>query len=129
MASGDAPKNERTIRVLRGEVDDANLQKICSLIADENDNVIGLKLRFNTPQNDRWSVEVQDEGGGYVFDGEIELNVSDGAYWVNGALSLDGFWLVKYGGMHQGILSFGLQQVDEAQIRLNTGIKLVERDV
>jgi hypothetical protein len=31
--------------------------------------------------------------------------------------------------MHQGILSFGLQQVDEAQIRLNTGIKLVERDV
>lgn len=129
MASGDAPKDERTITVLRGEVDDVNLQQVSSLIADANDNVIGLKLRFNPPQNDRWSVEIQDEGGGYVFDGEIELNVSGGACWVNGALSLDGFWLVKYGGMHQGILSFGLQRVDEAQIRLNTGIRLVERGV
>lgn len=129
MASGVAPKDERIITVLKGEVDDANLQRVSSLIADANDSVIGLKLRFNTPGNDQWSVAVQDDDSGYIFDGEIELNVSGGAFWVNGALSLDGFWLVKYGGMHQGILSFGLQPVDEAQIRLNTGIRLVEQSV
>lgn len=84
MASGTAPKEKRTITVLRGEVDDANLERVSSMIADANDNVIGLKLRFNPPRNDSWSVEVQDECGGDIFDGEIELNVSGGTYWVHG---------------------------------------------
>lgn len=129
MASGATATDGRTITVLSGEVDDANLQRVCLLIADAKDQVIGLKLRFNPPVTDRWSVEIQSVGDGYIFDGEIELIVSGGANWINGALALDGFWLVKYGGMHQGVLSFGLHPVDEAQIRLNIGVRLAHKAI
>ena len=44
-----------------------------------------------------------------------------------GMFTLDGIYIVKAGGMHQGIASFGLQPVDEATVRLNPSVKIVER--
>jgi len=49
--------------------------------------------------------------------------IDDGRFEHSGYV-LDGFYRVKSGGVHQGTSSFGLSSVDEAQIRLNGGLKI-----
>ena len=52
---------------------------------------------------------------------------------INGGLSrqwamwrADGFYLVKSGGMQQGVCSVGLMSTDEALIRLNPAVKIIK---
>lgn len=41
----------------------------------------------------------------------------------------DGFFLIKYGSMNQGILFFHGKEVSEEMILMNPALKLVERSV
>jgi len=76
------------------------------------------------------SIGQQVAAAAYLFDGqEVELNVDQGATWLHGSIVFDGFYLIKYGGTHQGILSFGLKQVDEATVILNPAIQVVDQAV
>jgi hypothetical protein len=56
---------------------------------------------------------------------EVELVINGGVHWQHGGWNVDGFYLVKPGGLHQGISSFGLMQTDEAAVRLNPAVRFV----
>lgn len=130
MAATPAIAQTRTITRLTGEVTSANFTAFCGVVADAVDRVIGLKVQIDSPLPDPQDSELQDSGAVYLFDGEeIELNADKGAIWLHGSIVFDGFYLIKYGGMHQGILSFGLQQVDEAAVILNPAIRVVDQAV
>ncbi len=127
MTATPAIAQTRELTRFTGEVTSANFVSFCGLVADAVDTVIGLKLQIDSPQPDPRAAELQDGGSVYLFDGEeIELNADKGGSWLHGSVVFDGFYLIKYGGMHQGILSFGLQQVDEASIILNPAIRIVD---
>lgn len=130
MAGTPALAQTRTITRLTGQVTSANFTTFCGLVSDALDKVIGLKVQIDSPLPDPQDTKLLNEGGAYLFDGEeIELNADKGAIWLQGSIVFDGFYLTKYGGMHQGVLSFGLQQVDEATVILNPAIRVVDRAV
>lgn len=125
-----AVAQSRTVTRLTGEVTRANFVTFCATVADAVDKVIGLKVQIDSPQPNPRGAELGDNGEVYLFDGEeVELNADKGGVWMHGSIVFDGFYLVKYGGMHQSILSFGLQQVDEAAIILNPAVQVVDQAV
>lgn len=128
LAATPAIAQSLTVTRLTGEVTSANFTAFCGLVADAVDKVIGLKVQIDSPLPDPQDTELLDGGAAYLFDGEeIELNADKGVIWLHGSIVFDGFYLIKYGGMHQGILSFGLQQVDEATVILNPAIRVVDQ--
>lgn len=130
MAAAPALAQTSTITRLTGQVTSANFANFCGLVSDAVDKVIGLKVHIDSPLPDPQDTKLLDEGGAYLFDGEaIELNADKGAIWLHGSIVFDGFYLIKYGGMHQGIMSVGLQQVDEATVILNPAIRVIDQAV
>ena len=124
----------RHIRRLAGELTRENYDLFSRVVFEELNNVIGLDLMIQ-PTPDR-SVE---EAESFVVhhDGNrlITYKVTDAGgceILVNGGLSrqwamwrADGFYLVKSGGMQQGICSVGLIATEEALIRLNPAVKII----
>jgi hypothetical protein len=57
---------------------------------------------------------------------ELVVNGSVGTTWD--MWRIDGFYLIKSGGMHAaGALSWGAEPVDEAAIRLNPNLHIIRR--
>jgi hypothetical protein len=112
--------------------------RFLQLVSRNVDKVIGLKV-YVDPNTDE-----QFERDGYLaLYSENQLSVSKGPPGIGGGgievvknglidrtmgfYVIDGFFIVKGGGVHQGVASFGLQPVDEAAVRLNPAVKLIER--
>jgi hypothetical protein len=56
-----------------------------------------------------------------------ELVINGAFRWEQGAYVVDGFFLVKSGGMHQGVVSLGLQPVEEAILQSSAKIAILEQ--
>lgn len=115
------------IPVYSGQVTFENSERLTTAVANRVDTIIGVKLTVDptdarSPEGylvDRMS----DDGGAYVSRtqgnmGGIQINVPS-AYWRHGSYVIDGFFVVKYGGMGQGIMGYQLQPVDEAVVLLS----------
>ncbi len=123
----------RHVRHLRGELTRENYNRFSEVIFDEINSIIGLDLMI---QETSGSGE-EEEHFSVAHDGErlITYLTSAGGgveILINGGLSrqwamwrADGFYLVKSGGMQQGICSVGLLPADEALIRLNPAVRIV----
>lgn len=96
-------------------------------VARNLDRVIGLKI----------SAEPSDHASGFYCgvsdrqfvtymppNAQTEIVANEGFRWEHGAYVFDGFFLVKSGGMHQGTISYGLEPVSEAVVRLGRGITI-----
>ncbi|MBX9574141.1 MAG: hypothetical protein K2X07_00690 [Caulobacteraceae bacterium] len=114
-----------TVPMLVGEVGAPNLKRLCARIADAQDQVIGMKLTVENISLPRLKAEIE-EGDVYLFAEDVEVVGTDVAIWLHGSIVFDGFFIPKFGGMHQGTLSYGLAPVDEALVRLNSEVRLVE---
>jgi hypothetical protein len=121
----------RHVRVLEGSITAENFDRVAEIVMDELHDVIGLQLRQEVWPDDTdppLQVYSMDTGRLVIFkrDGtEVELVINGGIAWQHGGWNIDGFYMVKPGGTHQGVSSFGLIQTDEAAVRLNPAIRLV----
>lgn len=131
MLHPDAPQ---VVLRLTGTATAANVPELVDAAADTVDGCLGMRIAFEpTPPGGReYSVS------GYTFDDQVvifradefagtELVINGNIEWQHGAYVVDGFFLVKPSGMHQGVASFGLMTVDEAAVRLSPKLKIVER--
>lgn len=126
----------RTVIEYSGHVNARTANRFAQLISRNVDRVIGLKITVEPSDNSdssRNGYIAEADGPQFVLsksdlqNGGIEV-VTNGAVGRSGGMfMLDGIYVVKSGGMHQGIASFGLQPVDEASVRLNPSIKFLER--
>lgn len=126
----------RTVIEYSGEVNERTADRFAQVISNNVDRVIGLKITVQPGDNSDFSRSgylAEVDGPQFVLsksdpqNGGIEV-VTNGAVGRSGGMfMLDGIYVVKSGGMHQGIASFGLQPVDEASVRLNPSIKLMAR--
>jgi len=128
----------RTVVTYTGAVNVHTADRFLDLISRNVDKVIGLKVYIdpNTDEQfehdgylalyveDQLSVSKGPPGGG---GGGIEVVKNGPIDRTMGFYVIDGFFIVKAGGVHQGVASFGLQPVDEAAVRLNPAVKLGER--
>lgn len=121
-----------TLLRMTGTVTADNAAAFTEFVAKHQDKVIGLQVRIapGTPTDftaKHYLAEV-DERLFVVFkrgadEGGIEVVApKDEAGWLHGEYVLDGFYVVKSGGMHQGTLSYGLEKTDEGIIRTNPNV-------
>ncbi|AXS42284.1 hypothetical protein [Breoghania sp. L-A4] len=124
------------IHRVNGTVTDDNFAALEGFLSDSVDSIVGLKVSFEDGSGSR-DGQVQAYVDGEMFvtykpgpDMETEIVATQGHSLQHGFHVFDGFFLVKYGGMNQGISSLSLQAVDEAQILLSGArVEDVEIDV
>ncbi|MBL6458310.1 hypothetical protein JMJ55_23505 [Belnapia sp. T6] len=119
------------ISQLEGALTQENFAQFEEFISDNLDKVIGLKLSAaaNTGRSGLQVTETNGQVAIYLPHdpkrvGSIEVVANSGYRWEHGGYVFDGFFLVKSGGMHQGIISYGLLPVSEAQVRLTPGLSI-----
>jgi len=132
-----AKATARTVIQYSGQVNERSANRFAEVISRNVDRVIGLKVAIEPSEEasfSRTGYIAEIDGRQFVMSksdprngGGIEV-VTNGAVGRDaGMFKLDGIYIVKAGGMHQGVASFGLQPVDEATVRLNPSVKIVER--
>jgi len=110
------------------QIDDgAGLDKLGDAV--DLDTIVGLKLWIEPAEDDAvgYGTSTDDEDGRLTVWGEhYEINIPKGAWrWEHGAYVVDGFFIPKSGGMHQGIVSMGLEPVDEGRVRTSPNYRVV----
>jgi hypothetical protein len=114
-----------------GIVSRANFGGLISFMLNSVDNIVGLQLFV--PANDAFDkgvVTTDSDRMLSIFNrgSDVEIAVSSGYTYRGGDFVLDGFFLAKYGGMHQGIHSVGLSATDESAVLLS-GREVRELDI
>jgi hypothetical protein len=129
----------KSVVLLTGSVDAANAAHFTKFVSDNLDAVVGVKIDVSPSDDEdferqRYLASADDDMLAiFKGDGEhggIEVVVPKGSYgWQHGHHTVDGFFVVKSGGMHQGTLSYGLTPTDEGVIRTNPGVRIVEQEL
>ncbi len=144
-SSGEAQKRKltrapaaRTVIIYTGEVNAKTADRFLSTMANNVDKVIGVKVLVQPSRDgehertgylasysdDQLAISKSDPKG---MEGGTEVVKNGLVQRMMGGYSIDGMFIVKPGGLNQGIASFGLEPVDEATVRLNPAVRLVER--
>jgi hypothetical protein len=116
---------------VRGTVTSSNFAGLASFMLNSVDSIVGLGLFI--PANDSFGkgIVTTDSGEMLAIFGkgyDVEIAVSSGYFYRSGNFVLDGFFLAKYGGIHQGTQSVGLSATDESAVLLS-GRKIKELDI
>jgi len=127
MASESRPAALPPVQRLVGNIIATNAVRALAMIADNQDKIVGLQVNVaggSDEQFAKFGYLVSNDEPAYFLvsagkDGGYEVLIKDGYRWEHGGYVIDGFYLVKSGGMHQGTLSYGLEPVSEAAVRLN----------
>lgn len=121
----------RHIRKLQGDITGDNAERLFELLVEECDRVVGVQVHLNPSEDWSEGLQVGDHNAPgetltvYKANGHTEININDGFRREHGGWAVDGFYLVKPGGMFQGVCCFGLLPVDEAAIFLNPAVRVV----
>lgn len=127
---------QRLVVRFTGSIDSSNAAAFTKAVAGEVDKVIGLAVRIEPSQDGDLPTKgyIAEGGEGFLLfkrsspdEGGIEIVSSRQTALLHGELVLDGFFVVKSGGMHQGTVSFGLEPTDEGAVRLNPALQIVEK--
>lgn len=144
-AASAAPRHHATgvIPKYVGEVNADNAARFLDNVAGRIDKIVGLKVIIE-PSTDAdfrrkgylamkdgrlFSVSATPTGGPGQSGGVEMVAPADEVGLMNGGFSLDGFYVIKNGGMHQGTVSVGLEKVDEGAVLLSTKFRVVETAV
>lgn len=129
-----AAKPKEIVRV-SGTVTPRNYKGLETFLLNSIDKLIGLKLRFDANED-----AGRNEVAAYVEDGlflaylreeesESQITAKDSvASFQHGGYVLDGFFVVKYGGMNQGIQALVLEPSDEGAV-LASGVRVKDIDI
>jgi len=129
------PIKAKTLVVYNGTVDAGSAERLLELIGNSTDEVIGLRLIVEPSKESDERYFTHRDGSqlnitaGNPLDAPRELIVNGpvGTTWA--MWQVDGFYLIKFGGMHAaGAMSYGASAVDEATVRLNPNLSIVQRD-
>ncbi|MEJ2818507.1 DUF2939 domain-containing protein [Caulobacter sp. CCG-8] len=122
-----APAAEQMTR-LSGEVDAAHAEAFLSKVADHLDGIVGVQVWIEPSEGPEATYQVGQDDDRLVISNETyELLAPKGAWrWEHGRYVVDGFFLVKNGGVHQGVSSLGLEAVSESAVRLKPNLTVVD---
>ena len=137
-----APKSGRAAVIPKfvGTVNAGNALRFLGGITDRVDKIVGLQV-FIEPSSDEtfrkkhYSVDEDERqfsisSGATGDSGGLEMVApAEEVQFLHGSYVLDGFYVVKSGGMHQGTASVGLEKVNEGAVLLSTKFRVVEKGV
>jgi hypothetical protein len=110
-----APELARTedafIYRVGGTATEENFPALAALMMNSVDQFVGLKLIVPVTNAGDGSISSEESDGALSIwqqGGDVNLHFSSGYRKQGNAYYFDGFYKVKYGGMHQGINGLGL---------------------
>lgn len=127
--AGAARAEDTFIYRVRGTISAGNFGGLAAFMMNSVDQFVGLRLAAPVGKNGELFAEESD-GVLSIWrrGGDVNLAFSSGFRKVAKAYSLDGFYRVSYGGMHQGINGLGLAPATLADIE-KTGKPVKELDI
>jgi hypothetical protein len=111
LSLASAAAAQREIVVLKGKITAKNYFAFERFVTGSLDKVVGLKVQVDkSPEGAKLSAEADKDGQFVIYmpRGEhvrVEIVANEGHRYEHGAYVFDGFFLVKSGGVHQGIRS------------------------
>ena len=130
-ASGPSARQRvATIPKYVGRITPRNVGILLTDVAARRDRIIGLQIQiapsgpgdpkgYIVDRDDRLFVISADVKTTFADDGLEVVAPKDEASFLHGWWILDGFYVVKSGGIHQGAASFGLEKVNEGAVLLS----------
>ena len=122
-----ADAQQSAIEELHGSLTLRSYPALEAFVLRNVDKVVGMKITA-APSDQRPGLYVGVSNGQFVTyrtpTTPIELVAMAGFRYEHGQYVFDSFFIIKSGGMHQGTLSFGLEQVPEATVRLAAGVRI-----
>lgn len=115
---------------IAGEVTAKNFDAFAAFAMDSVDQFVGLKVSFPEGDKDNLIVEESDKLLlAYRRKGDVQLSFPSGYRAAYGKFHVEGYYRVKYEGMHQGINTVSLTPARSMDVEA-TGkpVKLVEID-
>lgn len=131
LSSKVANAGQSKVYLVNGFISASNYKGFEQFLFNSMDTIIGLKVDFSANENaseGEVSANATDnQFVAYLFvpNAESEIVATENFQYLHGNFVIDGFFVVKSGGMHQGTISLYLQKTDEAQVRLSSA-KIVE---
>ena len=131
-AIGPAQAVERKIPQLSGTLTESTYPEFEKFIDDHVNKVVGLKITVERSASDAAPLQASADNGQLVVylnstpdePSESEIVAGNGFSYQGGSYILDGLFIVKNGGMHQGVISYSLRKTDESAAKLDPPIKL-----
>ena len=123
---------ERKIAQLRGTLTESNYPEFEKFVDDHVGKVIGLKIIVERTGSDAAPLQASADNGQLVVylkstpdePSESEIVAGNGFTYHNGSYVIDGLFIVKNSGMHQGVVSYSLKETNESATKLDPSIKL-----
>jgi hypothetical protein len=120
---------ERKIPQLQGTLTEDTYPDLEKFVDDHVNKVVGLKITVERSGSDAAPLQASEDNGQLVVylkstpdePSESEIVAGNGFTFRNGSYVLDGLFMVKNGGTHQGVVSYSLKKMNEAA--LDTSIK------
>jgi hypothetical protein len=123
---------ERKIQQLSGALTESTYPELESFIEDHVNKVIGLKITVERSGTDDGPLQASADNGQLVVylkstpdePSESEIVAGKDFSYNNCSYLLDELFIVKNGGMNQGVVSYSLQRAKESAGKLDPSIKL-----
>lgn len=122
---GLAQAREIIIERLSANIDPANVGKLDGLWCANVDKIVKISIGVDWPP-DKTDVETDGYKRLIFWDDQDEHLFPDGSYsYQHGTYVIDGYFIARSGGIHQGVSSLYFERVDDAQVLLNPAVKEV----
>lgn len=122
---------ERKIPQLWGTLTESTYPEFEKFVDDHVNKVIGLKITVERSASDAAPLQASADNGQLIVylnstpdePSESEIVAGNGFSSHNGSYVLDGLFIVKNSGMHQGVISYSLKKTDESAAKPDPSIK------
>ncbi len=117
---------QTAVEQLQSFVGPVSYPRFDKFVTSHLDKIIGLKIAVSASENKMFSAST-DKTMFVIYkleDAEDEIVSTSDYSYQHGAYEFDGFFIVKSGGIHQGVVSYALESVSEAAVRLNPAVRI-----
>lgn len=114
------------IEFLEGAINPATIENLSGLACRNLDHIVHLKIAVDWP-----AATLGQEGTGFrrliFWNDKAEYLFPNGAYaYRHGNYVINGYFVVRSGGIHQGIVSNYFEKIDDARARRNPNVNEVK---
>jgi len=100
----------------------ASVENLNRLACRNYDHIVHLNISVDWP-NEAREQETTDYKRLVFWNDNAEYLFPNGSYfWLHRSYVIDGYFIPRRGGMHQGIISVAFDEIDDAQVLLNPSV-------
>jgi hypothetical protein len=107
------------VEFLQGTIDGKNIENLGGLACRNYDHIVHIDISVDWPDGEK-DAETAGHKRLIFWNDKAEYLFPDGSYsFLHGSYVIDGYFIPRRGGVHQGVVSIAFSKVDAAQVLLN----------